>query len=110
MHNLSQSARRPARRAEFHLRAAIRWKRENFPAWLALGEVQSARGEWAAASKSYLAALTVHPASEAALLGLGTSQAGMGDVAGARVSLGKAAAGNDAAIRREAQELLATLR
>ncbi len=96
-------------KAEFHLRASIRWKPENFPAWLALGEVQSARGEWAAARKSYLEALSVRPASEAALLGLGTSQAGMGDIPGARVSLGKAAAGMDAAIRREAQELLATL-
>ena len=94
--------------AEFHLRAAIRWNSKG--GWRALGELQAARAQWNEARKSFTAALASSPEDWPAWLGLGTAQAGLGDSAGARTSLRKAATGTDAAIRTEALEVLSQLR
>lgn len=95
---------------EYHLRAAIRLRPEGVEAWQALGEVKAAQGRWAEAMQCYRTVLRVRPESEAALLGLGTAQGATGDVAGARVSLGKVAKGKNAALRQEALDLLQAMR
>jgi tetratricopeptide (TPR) repeat protein len=93
--------------AEFHLRAAIRWKRMS--AWRSLGELQASRGLWTHARTSFTTALQAMPGDPAAWLGLGMAQAGMGDTAGARISLRRAAGGSDESVRKEALEILMKL-
>ncbi|MEP7363921.1 MAG: tetratricopeptide repeat protein [Acidobacteriota bacterium] len=96
-------------RSEYHLLQSIRLNPKNLSAWQALGDVQSVRGGWNQAKESYRKVLQARPADPAANLGLGTAQAATGEFAAARFSLGQAAAGQNAAIRQEALELLSKM-
>ncbi len=96
--------------AQEQMEAVVRLKPDMAEAQEYLGSLIFRRNDYAGAARHYREAIRVQPEFLRAHLGLGMALAAQRDLAGARVHLTKATSSPDESIRRDAREVLNSLR